>query len=107
MPDYNIKAGIKKELERGDVVTLEYDNCARRDIPINPKINRIREDTTWEEVLSDFENSTPQNNMLNSMHFFFFFSYFFLVILFYFYFFYYFPFISLLLLLLLLFSFFS
>jgi hypothetical protein len=44
-PDFPIK--------KGDVVTFTFENHSQRDIPIHPKIYRIREDVTWREVLRD------------------------------------------------------
>lgn len=34
----------------GDIVTFSYDSFARRAVPVNPKISRIRIDISWEHV---------------------------------------------------------
>eukprot|EP00026_Physarum_polycephalum_P003407 Phypoly_transcript_03418.p1 GENE.Phypoly_transcript_03418~~Phypoly_transcript_03418.p1 ORF type:complete len:724 (+),score=75.11 Phypoly_transcript_03418:129-2300(+) len=38
----------------GDVVTFEHEIAARREIPTNPKISRIRKDLVWNDVLRDY-----------------------------------------------------
>ena len=35
----------------GDVVSFSYENYARRDLPVNPKIYRVRTDLSWQEVV--------------------------------------------------------
>ena len=35
----------------GDVVSFSYDAHSRRDIPVNPKIFKVRTDISWEEVV--------------------------------------------------------
>lgn len=47
----------------GDVVTFSYESNIRRDIPVHPKIYRIRTDISWEEVMY---NSLQDNKYLNS-----------------------------------------
>eukprot|EP00026_Physarum_polycephalum_P001348 Phypoly_transcript_01349.p1 GENE.Phypoly_transcript_01349~~Phypoly_transcript_01349.p1 ORF type:complete len:1107 (+),score=164.22 Phypoly_transcript_01349:191-3322(+) len=44
----------------GDVVTFTYENYSRRAAPIKPKLQRIRGDISWEEVLSEYEMETGQ-----------------------------------------------
>jgi hypothetical protein len=39
----------------GDIVTFSYDSFARRELPVNPKICRIRTDLQWLDVLSSTE----------------------------------------------------
>jgi hypothetical protein len=39
------------DLAVGDVVSFAYENYARRDLPMNPKIYRIRTDLSWQEVV--------------------------------------------------------
>ena len=34
----------------GDVVTFSFDSYARRDLPVNPKIYRIRTDISWDDA---------------------------------------------------------
>lgn len=38
-------------LRVGDVVTFSFDLSSRRNIPVSPKILRIREDLEWDEVV--------------------------------------------------------
>jgi hypothetical protein len=35
----------------GDVVTFSYEIHARRELPVNPEIYRVRTDVSWEEVI--------------------------------------------------------
>eukprot|EP00026_Physarum_polycephalum_P003660 Phypoly_transcript_03673.p1 GENE.Phypoly_transcript_03673~~Phypoly_transcript_03673.p1 ORF type:complete len:675 (+),score=95.36 Phypoly_transcript_03673:213-2237(+) len=48
----------------GDIVTLEYESHARKDVPVGPKIVRIRTDVSWEDVLRDYarDNSLRKSN---------------------------------------------
>ena len=41
---------------QGDVVTVEYDHFSKTDVPVDPKLTRIREDLEWRDVLRDFVN---------------------------------------------------
>jgi hypothetical protein len=38
----------------GDVVTFSFDNYARRDLPVNPKIYRVRTDISWDDVIHNY-----------------------------------------------------
>lgn len=38
----------------GDVVTFSFDSYARRDLPVNPKIYRIRTDISWDDVQHNY-----------------------------------------------------
>ena len=38
-------------LKKGDVVTYSYESSARREIPLGPRIVRVRGDLTWEDVV--------------------------------------------------------
>ena len=51
----------------GDIVTFTYQNYSSRSIPIHPTIVRIREDLTWEEVVTSFLREKPQAHKLNGM----------------------------------------
>jgi hypothetical protein len=44
------------------VVTFSYESNARRDVPISPKIYRIRTDLSWREVV---ENAAAEKKFLN------------------------------------------
>jgi hypothetical protein len=48
----------------GDIVSFSYECHARRDIPVNPKIYRIRTDVSWEEVVC---NSAKEKTFLNGI----------------------------------------
>lgn len=48
-----IEVAIRRELEPGVVVTYEYENVSRSDVPIEPRIRRVRSDVRWEDVLHD------------------------------------------------------
>lgn len=41
----------------GDVVTFTYDRQARRNVPTNPRVTRIREDMSWQDLLQTYGNS--------------------------------------------------
>jgi hypothetical protein len=38
----------------GDIVTFSFDNQRRQDLPVCPKIERIRTDLLWDDVVSSF-----------------------------------------------------
>jgi hypothetical protein len=38
----------------GEVVTFSYETMARRDVPTNPRIYRIRKDLSWEDVVANY-----------------------------------------------------
>eukprot|EP00026_Physarum_polycephalum_P000538 Phypoly_transcript_00539.p1 GENE.Phypoly_transcript_00539~~Phypoly_transcript_00539.p1 ORF type:complete len:959 (+),score=132.38 Phypoly_transcript_00539:57-2933(+) len=59
VPPENIQT---KKLTVGDVVTFSYESNARRDVPISPKIYRIRTDLSWREVV---ENAAAEKKFLN------------------------------------------
>lgn len=63
MEDNNLSKDIKPK--RGDVVTFSYSGFSRSSIPIQPKIFRIREDITWEDVLFNYANDVAQAQYLN------------------------------------------
>eukprot|EP00026_Physarum_polycephalum_P001891 Phypoly_transcript_01894.p1 GENE.Phypoly_transcript_01894~~Phypoly_transcript_01894.p1 ORF type:complete len:789 (+),score=99.81 Phypoly_transcript_01894:138-2369(+) len=49
-------------LQRGDIVTVSYENFARRATLVNPKIVRIRKDISWEEVLRSYSDESGLND---------------------------------------------
>lgn len=51
-----------RKLDVGDVVTFSYESNARRDVPIGPKIYRIRTDLSWREVVA---NTAAEKKFLN------------------------------------------
>eukprot|EP00026_Physarum_polycephalum_P002338 Phypoly_transcript_02344.p1 GENE.Phypoly_transcript_02344~~Phypoly_transcript_02344.p1 ORF type:complete len:892 (+),score=111.01 Phypoly_transcript_02344:67-2742(+) len=40
----------KQSLKDGDIVTITYDNLSPNSVPVNPKISRVRNDVSWNEV---------------------------------------------------------
>ena len=51
-------------LIKGDIVTFSYEIHARKDLPVNPEIYRIRTDVSWEDVL---HSSASERRMLIGM----------------------------------------
>jgi hypothetical protein len=49
----------------GDVVSFSSDTTARAEMPVNPKIYRVRTDISWEEVLA---NHVKEQQFLNSTY---------------------------------------
>jgi len=49
VPAKNFNYGLKPKI--GNVVTFTYENFSRRSIPVSPKIDRIRTDVSWEQVI--------------------------------------------------------
>ena len=54
---------LEREPLEGDVVSFSYDHQARIEIPTNPKVYRIRDDLTWQDVLE----SIPSSQFINGM----------------------------------------
>lgn len=50
--------------EEGDVVTVDYEQFSRRDLPIEPRIIRIRTDLEWRDVLRDYASGDSSLGML-------------------------------------------
>jgi hypothetical protein len=46
-------------------VTFTYDRYSRYEVPVNPIIQRIRSDVSWEDVQRDSEENLPQTQVLN------------------------------------------
>lgn len=44
---------ITELLIPGDIVTFSYDNYSRKEVPVNPKIIRIRSDMSWQDVIKN------------------------------------------------------
>ena len=42
----------------GDIVTFSFDNQRRKDLPLGPKIERIRTDLMWDDVVSSFHQES-------------------------------------------------
>ena len=48
----------------GDIVSFTYEVHARRDLPVSPKVYRVRTDVTWEDlVLGEFKDNKIINGM--------------------------------------------
>jgi len=46
----------------GDIVTYSFDHQRRRNIPVGPKIERIRTDLLWDDVVSNYHQETLFTN---------------------------------------------
>eukprot|EP00026_Physarum_polycephalum_P001524 Phypoly_transcript_01526.p1 GENE.Phypoly_transcript_01526~~Phypoly_transcript_01526.p1 ORF type:complete len:780 (-),score=98.01 Phypoly_transcript_01526:986-3034(-) len=53
VPAKNVEVPIP--LTGGDVVTFSFEVNARRDLPVNPKIYRIRTDVSWPEIVQNYK----------------------------------------------------
>ena len=53
----------------GDIVSFTFENNARVDIPVHPRVFRRREDLDWEEVV---QSSLAERKFLNGALFFYF-----------------------------------
>ena len=49
----------------GDIVTFSYENNAKRDVPANPRIFRIRTDLLWKDVVQLFYKEKRHLNGMN------------------------------------------
>ena len=47
---------------RGDVVTFSFQNYAKFVAPVNPTIEKIRTDLSWDDVVMNHFIETPQLN---------------------------------------------
>ena len=55
---------IIKNIAIGDIVSFSFETYSRRDTPVHPKILRIRQDITWQNVIHNFlHNSHDQKGM--------------------------------------------
>ena len=54
----------------GDVVTFEHEIFARREIPVHPKIVRIRKDVNWQDLANEYVYSTTTMTAHNNRMFF-------------------------------------
>ena len=41
---------------KGDIVTFSFDSFARRDVPVNPTICKVRTDVVWRDLRNSGEN---------------------------------------------------
>ena len=71
-PELEPRSGLG--LAVGDVVTFSYEINARREVPVNPQIVRIRRDLEWEEVTANFAKERRFRNGISSSSFSFSFS---------------------------------
>jgi hypothetical protein len=44
----------------GDVVTFSYEGSWRGEVPVGPKIYRLRTDVSWPEVVASFDRERKQ-----------------------------------------------
>lgn len=55
-------------VKEGDIVTFSYDSYSRRKlIPVNPKIIRVRNDISWQQVVATHANESPFQLSLNGI----------------------------------------
>lgn len=59
--NFAVKIEPELRLKPGDVVTFEYDDTLRLELPVNPKIIRVRKDVSWESLLNDYNNEVTLN----------------------------------------------
>lgn len=62
VPNENIY--VSSTLSIGDVVSFSFECQARRELPVNPKIYRIRTDLSWEDVVY---NSAKEKAFFNGI----------------------------------------
>jgi hypothetical protein len=58
--DFNLNVALNK----GDVVTIEYEGRSRNEVPTNPKFSRVRTDISWDDVCSEYNNAGPSTGTL-------------------------------------------
>jgi hypothetical protein len=51
----------------GDVVTFSYQHYTKLLTPVNPKIERIRGDLSWQEILHNYKNEILHPQILNGI----------------------------------------
>lgn len=61
------KAEGEVKPKEGDIVTFTYESYSRRAVPVNPKIYRIRKDTNWEQVVSNFQKDLVKNGIKGNL----------------------------------------
>lgn len=49
-------------LKMGDVVTFAFENSLRRGVPLNPKIVKLRNDISWQDVIRSYKKDTAYLN---------------------------------------------
>jgi hypothetical protein len=47
-------------------VTLEYESYSPNEAPVSPVISRVREDLSWEEVVSDYLKENNNDHVFKS-----------------------------------------
>jgi hypothetical protein len=52
---------------KGDIVTFSYEISTRKELPVNPEIQKIRTDISWEDVLASHTNEEKYLNGLIQM----------------------------------------
>lgn len=48
----------------GDIVTFSYERHARREVPVDAKVVRVRNDVVWEDIVRDHVSSN--NGKINN-----------------------------------------
>lgn len=63
---------LVNKISTGDVVTFAFNGYYKNEIPVGPKIYRIRTDLSWGDVISNYEKEKRQlNGTFNFFYFFF------------------------------------
>ena len=55
MPEENNFLERERKIAIGDVVTFSYENVSQRNIPLDPKICRVRHDARREDVVANVQ----------------------------------------------------
>jgi hypothetical protein len=66
VPSYNVE--LAEPVKPGDIISFNYETYLSNEVPVNPKIYRIRKDVVWEDILDDATQTQPQPQELNGIH---------------------------------------
>lgn len=58
---------LDSALRKGNVVSFSFENYTRNSAPVNPKVYRIREDISWEEVISNHLREIQNTDALSGI----------------------------------------
>lgn len=50
----------------GDIISFSFESNSRRELPVNPKIFRVRDDLSWSDVVSNFQKDRQYLNGMNN-----------------------------------------
>lgn len=60
-------ASLQPRPKKGAIVTFAYDNYTQGCAPVNPKLVRLREDVSWDDVINDHLSQSPRPLILNGI----------------------------------------